>query len=236
VYKCQKILEKKLQELTDQIKREMKLDLQIRMFRDYMVKIELINEYGDSLMIFNLYYSPKKNSFRIVVESETDRMMGSYVRRLFLDENNKDKLSSIIKDDIKPEEVYCAYTDGSYLNGAVGYGAVLLREGEIVKRFSGQVRGAESLRQVAGELQAVLEVLDYCEENEIEKIKIFYDYTGVREWAVDNWQANKELTKAYKNRVGQSKVIIVWEKVTAHSGDHYNEMADRLAKKGTHLS
>jgi len=233
MYKCQAILEKKVKELTEKIKREMKFDLNVLMFRDYMVKIEIVNEFLDVLLVFNLYYSPKKDSFRCVVEIEKDMMLGTWIRNLF-------QVNGVLKKDEKKDERsgqtdYIAYTDGSYLNGSVGYGAVLLQKDKVIKKFSGAVEGAESFRQVAGELEAVMQVVHFCEMKDIRTVIIRFDYTGVRDWATDAWIAKNELTQNYKKKIQNTTVNVIWEKVDAHSGDYYNDMADTLAKEGTIL-
>ena len=56
------------------------------------------------------------------------------------------------------------YVDGSFINGATGYGAVILRNGQVVDELSGPVDASEvdGTRQVAGELIAVKEALNWC--------------------------------------------------------------------------
>ena len=231
--KCQAILEKKVKELTEKVKREMKFELNVLMFRDYMVKIEIVNEFLDVLLVFNLYYSPKKDSFRVVVEIEKDMMLGTWIRNLFQVNGVPKKEEK--KDERSGQTDYIAYTDGSYLNGRIGYGAVLLQKDRVIKTFSGGVEGTESFRQVAGELEAVMQVVRFCEKKDISTVIIRFDYTGVRDWATDAWAAKNELTKYYKKKIQNTTVNVIWEKVDAHSGDYYNDMADRLAKEGTML-
>ncbi len=127
---------------------------------------------------------------------------------------------------------YQAYVDGSYINSNTGYGAVILKLGIPIKKISGHVDASDGLRQVTGELQAVQEVLKYCQENNIQEIALFYDYTGIKEWAEDTWKANNDVTKAYKAFMKKNSVKVQWFKVKAHSGNMFNEMADMLAKKG----
>ncbi len=131
--------------------------------------------------------------------------------------------------------IYKAYVDGSYHNGKIGYGAVILKNDETVQEIYGRIFDGDfsKHRQVGGELLAVIKVLEWCEERDIRNISIYYDYTGIKEWATDSWKANKEATKKYKKFIKESSVSVEWIKVKAHSGNEFNEIADALALKGT---
>lgn len=131
---------------------------------------------------------------------------------------------------------YEAYVDGSYAKRRVGYGAVLLKDGEPIEQFSGEVTEDTSSRQVAGELVAVMTVITYCEENAIDEVAIYYDYTGIKNWAVGAWKTNKALTQRYAAFMKRAKVRVRWHKVKAHSGNRWNDVADELAKAGTGIT
>ncbi|MDA3899732.1 MAG: reverse transcriptase-like protein [Spirochaetes bacterium] len=127
------------------------------------------------------------------------------------------------------------YTDGSFIDGRCGYGAVITNSGkEIVDRLSGSVTDEKYLkhRQVAGEVMAVLKAIQWCTSNSIIKCEICFDYQGVQSWATGEWKRNTELTSNYYNEMQRTAVKVRWTKVKAHSGDMMNEEADRLAKNG----
>ncbi|MCK5521147.1 MAG: ribonuclease H, partial [Candidatus Marinimicrobia bacterium] len=68
----------------------------------------------------------------------------------------------------------------------------------------------------------------------IKEFSLFFDYTGIRDWAEKNWRAKNEYTQAYRDFMEKFKDIkIHWEKVAAHSGNRWNERADELAKAAT---
>src|SRR5690606_17533644 len=140
-----------------------------------------------------------------------------------------DSTSSI---ELLANEGYQAYVDGSYINGSVGYGAVILHKNQEIKRFSGSVEHDVEQRQVVGELQATVQVLMWCEENDILDIEIFYDYEGIQKWAAGEWRANNAATQHYQQTVQTSPVRVTWQKVKSHSGVHWNDVVDKLAKKG----
>ena len=63
-------------------------------------------------------------------------------------------------------------------------------------------------------------------------MEIRYDYEGVEKWVTGVWRAKTPLTSkyaAYMQEAGK-KVKISFCKIAAHTGNHYNEEADQLAK------
>ena len=69
------------------------------------------------------------------------------------------------------------------------------------------------------------------------KIVIYHDYQGISSWANDEWKANNDLTKSYKDFIKNARknLEIGFVKVKGHSNDKYNDWADRLAKKGAQV-
>ncbi|MCS6903920.1 MAG: RNase H family protein [Bacteroidia bacterium] len=126
------------------------------------------------------------------------------------------------------------YVDGSYYGGRVGYGAVILREDQIIKEFSGKVSPeyAQHTRQVAGELIAVGHAINWCKKNNISEVEIYYDYTGIEKWATGEWKANLPLTQRYARFMQNLSIKVTWKKVKSHSGNKWNEYVDKLAKEG----
>ena len=129
---------------------------------------------------------------------------------------------------------YQIYVDGSFINGATGYGAVILKNGKVVDELSGSVAVSEvnETRQVAGELVAVKEALNWCRAHSVKEVSIYYDYLGIEKWATGQWKTNQPLTKDYARFVRESPIKIRWHKVNSHTGDRWNDRADALAKQG----
>ncbi len=126
------------------------------------------------------------------------------------------------------------YVDGSWMNGSVGYGYVVVQDNQKVHEESGHIpeNNTEGARQVAGELFAVGKAIEWCKNNNVSNVTIYYDYMGVEMWARGLWKTNLSLTQRYKKFVQNSGVNITWKKVKSHSGDRFNDKADSLAKKG----
>lgn len=129
-----------------------------------------------------------------------------------------------------------AYVDGSYnvSTKEFSYGMVILH-GDEEHRFAEKFSDEElrEMRNVAGEIMGSMSAMKYCLENNFKSITIYYDYEGIEKWCKGYWKANKLGTQNYKKYYDsvKDKIQIVFKKVRAHSGDKYNDLADRLAKE-----
>ncbi len=130
-----------------------------------------------------------------------------------------------------------AYVDGSFEEslGKYSFGCVLLTpEGETVERCgSGSEPESLAIRNVAGEMLGAMYAVQWGINKRYRAIKICYDYMGIEKWATGAWKTNNVLTQKYAEFMkGRRKFIeISFQKIKAHSGDCYNEQADRLAKQ-----
>lgn len=139
------------------------------------------------------------------------------------------------KKEEKIQNIPVWYVDGSYNINTKEYafGAVLLWKGEektFNKKFPSD--SLASMRNVAGEIKGAEFAMEYSKNAGFSEIAIFYDYTGIENWALGNWRANLEGTQSYVAAYKEiSKVLKVnFQKVKGHSGDKYNDLADKLAK------
>lgn len=129
-----------------------------------------------------------------------------------------------------------AYVDGSFdvKIGRYSFGCILLLpDGEII-RESGNGDNPESvaLRNVTGEMLGAMFAVQWCVKNEYSAVKICYDYAGIEMWATGGWKAKNQLTQKYAEymRNNGKRIAISFQKIAAHTGDYYNEEADKLAK------
>lgn len=133
-----------------------------------------------------------------------------------------------------------AYVDGSYENtsGDFSCGVVFLYEGQ-EEHFSERYSDRElaAMRNVAGELKGSETAMRYALERGVKKLVIYHDYEGIAKWCNGAWKANKEGTKFYQSYYEEVKnqIQIIFVKVKGHSGDQYNDLADKLAKKALGL-
>ena len=128
------------------------------------------------------------------------------------------------------------YVDGSY-NSATGefsYGMVVLLGGQ-EETYSQSFQDEElaTMRNVAGGIKGAEAAMQYALDHGIREIAIYHDYEGIAKWCLGEWKTNKEGTKAYKAFYdkARSQVKISFVKVAGHSGNKYNDMADKLAKE-----
>ena len=134
-----------------------------------------------------------------------------------------------------------AYVDGSYdaASGRFSCGVVMIRTdadgNNKIRELNAAFDDAEAAKQrnVAGEIMGAKTAIDFCLRNGIEAVSIFHDYEGIGKWADGLWKANNTLTQSYRQYVARARerMEISFVKVTAHAGNKYNELADRLAKK-----
>lgn len=228
--RCRKEVEYTARKFIDFLKENKGIDAAIddSSYRDYSVSMDL--ETLNTRL--TLWYSPKRKSSKITVirceNPDTHELIQSAWHEF------------LHGDILKNGDIH-AFVDGSYIDGIIGYGAVILKKGIILHKFSGQVDRPEYLQhhQVGGELAAASKVFQWCIENKIHCCTIHYDYEGIRKWATGEWKAKKELTQKYQQYIRQLPLDIKWIKVKSHTGNLWNERADQLAReaikgKGSH--
>ena len=130
------------------------------------------------------------------------------------------------------------WVDGSCLpnsNGRLNFGwaYVILNGGKELHRASGHDVPAEARRHrnVAGEIQAVLQALEWCRARGIAAAEIHFDYQGLASWVDGTWKTRTSFTQAYAERVRTLGMTLTWHKVQAHSGEPHNELVDQLARE-----
>lgn len=132
------------------------------------------------------------------------------------------------------------YTDGSYNKNNCNYGSGFVAtdiygEKIIFEHFCGD-EDTPNMRNVTGEIIAVLNALSWATINGYKNILVCYDYEGVEYWCTKKWKANKSLTQLLKNTfdfyVNTMGIKIDFDHIKAHTGNKFNEIADELAKAG----
>ncbi len=140
------------------------------------------------------------------------------------------------KQEISSDEIAVAYVDGSYnkVTQEFSYGVVFFYKGEEIhlkEKFSEP--SLASMHNVAGEIKGSEAAMRYAISKGITAVDIYHDYEGIAKWCTGEWKANKEGTIAYKQFFEDIKdtLSVRFIKVKGHSGDKYNDVADRLAKE-----
>ena len=154
------------------------------------------------------------------------------------------------KSELLSYDKAVVYVDGSFNKDTnlYGSGIVFIAEGEYKEfSFHGNEENMLKMWSVAGEVCAAMKAVQYAIENNYKEITIYYDYNGI-EGFVDGcilngkrtkiWKAEKEGAKEYKKFMldAKGKIDIHFVKVSAHTGNKYNEKADELANKATQIT
>ncbi|MFC2048675.1 RNase H family protein [Elusimicrobiota bacterium] len=207
--------------------------------REFSIKISIGKdkaEYGEVIV----YYSPKKESFNIKTHELKDKLLADELDLKLNGElfsmpfKTRKKRAETKKSKLVSDGRISIYTDGTFINGIIGIGAVAIKGDIIIMELSERIRkqGLEEHRQIAGEIYAVVEALKWCEKNGIAEAVVYYDYLGIEKWATGQWKTKHRFIEKYIDFIDKCEIIIIWNKVKGHSGDKWNEYADELAKKG----
>lgn len=132
------------------------------------------------------------------------------------------------------EDARChIYVDGSYVNGKYGWGFAVYEGQKLAytENGMGKDEAAAKLRNVAGEIEATIQAVEWARKNRISRIAIHHDYIGISEWAEKRWKTNNDVTQNYARYMEAHLGWITFVKVAGHSGDPGNELADKLAKQ-----
>lgn len=133
------------------------------------------------------------------------------------------------------------YIDGSYNNkkNIAGYGLVIVKNDEaFLKDFSAYPYSDVVVSHNVGvELLGAKRAVELALANDYKDVVIYYDYIGIEKFATGEWNPKKKFTKEYQffMKKYMNLLNINFVKVTAHSGNRFNEMADQLAKLATKL-
>lgn len=149
------------------------------------------------------------------------------------------QFGSMVEDDDFPfsdQKHAVAYVDGSYnqVTKIFSYGVVMFHDGsEIHLSDSNDDSELALMRNVAGEIHGSMAAMKYALEHDCKEITIYHDYEGIAKWPTGQWKATKEGTIAYKKYYDSVKknLKVNFIKVKGHSGDKYNDLADKLAKQ-----
>ncbi|WP_024620586.1 viroplasmin family protein [Metaclostridioides mangenotii] len=182
-------------------------------------KTGVFNTWDECKKQVNGFKGAEYKSFKTLEEAK-DYVYGSDLKKFEIDENTVE-----------------AYVDGSYEHSIKLYGSgVVILKGDVeITSFSvkGNDKDLVDMRNVAGEIEASKIAMNYCIENGLKNLILYFDYEGIEKWCIGAWKTNKVGTINYKKYYDSIKdnLNVKFVKVKAHSGNKYNDEADRLAKQ-----
>lgn len=151
--------------------------------------------------------------------------------------------SPVIKEqpEVKNEDKIYIYVDGSFNNETkkYSYGMVVVKNGHSLeeKNGTGENQDMAQMRNVAGELIGAIAAMRYCIDHNIKDVVLCYDYEGIACWPLREWDTTKIGTRAYVDFYDRicPLVNITFKHIKGHSGNKYNEIADKLARQALGL-
>lgn len=211
-------------------------------YRKIVIHFFQLCEKGECYNLPRKYYAVKKGYNPGVYSTWKDcqSQVSGFSNALFkVFESYEDAEKYMENDDVVkiPETEAIAYVDGScsQSENIFSYGVVIFWKGEehhFCKRYVDSP--LFEMRNVAGEIKGAQRAMRYCLNHGIKSITIYHDYEGISRWCTGDWEAKKDGTKKYRDYYNKASktVDIYFVKVKGHSGDKYNDLADKLAKKG----
>lgn len=131
-------------------------------------------------------------------------------------------------------------TDGAYFGKTepdIVYGGILISADDKTSKYRvySKNKSIVKMNNVGGEIIAAIVGLVLAAEyrdTQFLNVKLIYDYKGIGCWPTYEWQAKNEITKKYTElvrRVYNKIYPFDLEHVKGHTGNRYNEIADKLA-------
>jgi len=131
------------------------------------------------------------------------------------------------------------YVDGSFskdIGKFAGWAFVVVQDGVEHFNKNGLTKEEAKSWNVDGEVYATIEGIKYCIDNNIKEVTICYDYTGIENWATSIWKCKSNISKKYVQFIQDNKdVKLNFRKIKSHSGDKFNNLADKLATQALWL-
>lgn len=153
-----------------------------------------------------------------------------------------DEIVEIIKDELKSSKKVRneleIYVDGSYdfEHKICGSGIVVLKDGTVIRRKQRAYTSKKKseYQNNAGEILSAMMAIDYAIGFKAKKLKLYYDCESIEKWSqITDFRKLKSIRMEYYKKIilaQKNNIDIQFIKVTAHSNNTYNNMADRLAK------
>lgn len=186
-------------------------------------------------MAASKFYAIKLPERSLVVTSwaECERLVHGVKGTLFKSFATRELAEAWVSsvDEVNPPGLR-VYVDGSFMGGCAyaGWGWIAVDNNQELASGYGLSQEPAESRNIDGELIASYRAMKWLAEQGREGV-ICHDYEGVARWAKGEWAAKSRVAQRYIAAIQPIKRWAKFEKVTAHSGDHWNEKVDGLAKK-----
>ena len=127
------------------------------------------------------------------------------------------------------------YTDGSFRDDTIAWAFVAVQKNEVVHQDNGVIKNPKpdliKIQNVGAELKAVMLAVCWAMGEGHQQVVICHDYVGVSKWVQRKWRAKNFYTQQYTRWMTKVNITIHFRHVKGHSGNQFNELADKLAKE-----
>lgn len=153
-------------------------------------------------------------------------------------EKNKEHRGQYLSTPVKQQttDEYIAYVAGVYQDGTYGWGVAFLKNNKLINSSCGYGIDIDRGNSVSGEIEATKQALNLAiESDEINKIIIKYNYSGIEHWATGRWKPKTTLAQEYFQIIKESKkrIDIEFSKIEE---DDCIIIGEALASKGLKLA
>lgn len=182
------------------------------------------------------YYAINRPDFKKIVTnwSECEQLSKGIKGTLFKSFSTREEAKAWLDGvSLKPQtNGLRIFVDGSFSSDFqfAGWAFVVVENEKEIDRGAGISSFPAESRNIDGELLAAYNAMKWLEKHQKKGI-ICHDYEGIARWALGQWKAKSTVALRY---IEASRPFVKWvefEKVEAHSGNKWNELADTLAKK-----
>lgn len=181
---------------------------------------------------------------------ECEKQVKGFAGAQFKSFKSRDDANKYVNNQVArcPVDALVIYTDGSRKSdGGAGWGYVVTKNEDVIKESFGPVVvekdsknyiGAQVLTNNTAELSAIYHALCYVKKNTVDEVWIKYDseYAAKSTLGEFNGAKNAALIKSCRDALHDVQERVRFEHVKGHSGDRFNDHADRLASRGADLS
>lgn len=179
-----------------------------------------------------------------LAREQTDGYSSAYMKKFNTLEKakeyiNKNKELSDLKyiDFVNDEKILKIYTDGSYCEATKKYGAafVVIENDKEIYRYSYAERDITGKKNISGELVAAMRALEWVFITKYsDDIEINHDLSFIKDICTNKINPKIDYGKILKqlyNMCIKDGISVKFNEIESHSGNYWNNFADRLAKK-----
>lgn len=168
-------------------------------------------------------------------KARVDKYPGAEYKKVKTVEEGERFINGVVKPI---ETTYGCYIDGSYIDKTKSYGySLIICDKQVRYQEYGRVPDEfHGSRNIGAEFYAALRAMEVLHKlrGRVEPI-IHYDYEGVEKF-LTSWKPKSQVAQLYRILSKEKEIVsrgeLKFRKVEAHSGDEFNNLADKLAKQG----